>query len=53
VSSKEFGNWTLFAAKNKSGNRSPYLHPIKAADEANCNVELATAGAHYCGEQWL
>jgi len=53
VNSKEFGNWTFFAARDKFKNKSPYLYPIKATDEANCNVELATAGAHYCGEQWI
>jgi len=52
VNSKRFSNWTFFAAKDKFGNKSPYLFPIKGEGEANCNVELATAGAHYCGEQW-
>lgn len=52
VNSKEFYNWTFFAARDRNGNKSPYLYPVRGADEANCNVELATAGAHYCGEQW-
>lgn len=52
VNSKEFYNWTFFAAEDKKGNKSPYLYPIKGTSEANCNIELPTAGAHYCGEQW-
>lgn len=52
VNSKRFHDWTFFAGRDRNGNKSPYLYPLRGADEANCNVELATAGAHYCGEQW-
>ncbi|WP_299482661.1 CHAP domain-containing protein [uncultured Roseibium sp.] len=52
VISKKYVNWTFYAAKDQQGNKSPYLFPIKGEDEANCNVELPTAGPHYCGEQW-
>lgn len=53
VNSKRFYNWTFYDAKDRYGNRSPYLFPIKGDDEANCNVELPSAGPHFCGEQWL
>jgi uncharacterized protein (TIGR02594 family) len=52
VNSKRFVNWTFFATRDSFGNKSPYLYPIRAEGEANCNVELPTAGPHYCGEQW-
>lgn len=52
MNSKRFVNWTFFATRDSFGNKSPYLYPIRAEGEANCNVELPTAGPHYCGEQW-
>jgi uncharacterized protein (TIGR02594 family) len=52
VNSIGFGNWTFYAAKDRQGNKSPYLYPLRAENEANCNVELPTAGLHFCGEQW-
>ncbi len=52
VNSVKFGNWTFFAAEDQNGNKSPYLFPLTGSDEANCNVELDSGGAHYCGEQW-
>ncbi|MBG6147138.1 hypothetical protein IWQ51_005293 [Labrenzia sp. EL_142] len=53
VNSKTFGNWTLYAGKDGFGNKSPYLYPLKGEGDENCNVELPTAGPHFCGEQWV
>lgn len=52
VNSKEFYNWTFYDAKDQFGNRSPYLYPLRGAEDANCNVELPTVAPHFCGEQW-
>ncbi|MEM9223345.1 MAG: CHAP domain-containing protein [Pseudomonadota bacterium] len=52
VNSKSYNTWKLRAAKDKWGNRSPYLWPLQGEDH-NCNCELETARPHHCGLLWL
>ncbi len=41
----------LVAARDRRGNRSPYLWP--EVGSGNCNCDLPTARPHHCGIRWL
>ncbi|MEO1102242.1 MAG: CHAP domain-containing protein [Pseudomonadota bacterium] len=51
VNSKNYNTWTLRAATDQWGNTSPYLWPLQGEDH-NCNCDIPTARAHYCGLLW-